>query len=92
MASGLAFTASGAFQALGDTRPSLIGGAVRLAVYAGSMVFLVTQPWSRLEHFWWAAAVASAAQAAVVILFLLRQMKTKLSGADRTAPAAASAE
>ena len=92
LASGLAFTASGAFQALGDTRPSLIGGVVRLAVYAGAMVFLVAQPWSRLEHFWWAAAIASTAQAAVVILFLLRQLKTKLSGADRTAPAVANAE
>lgn len=92
LASGLAFTASGAFQALGDTRPSLIGGVARLAVYAGAMVFLVAQPWSRLEHFWWAAAIASVAQAAVVILFLLRQLKTKLSGADRAPPIAANAE
>lgn len=78
LATGLVFTASGAFQALGDTRPALVGGVLRLGVYAGLMIFLVAQPWSKLEHFWWAAAFAAALQAVVAILFLLRQLKTRL--------------
>lgn len=80
LASGLVFTASGAFQALGDTRPALVGGVLRLAVYAGLMVFLVAQPWSRLEHFWWAAALAALLQAVVAMLFLRRQLRVKLAG------------
>lgn len=85
LATGLVFTASGAFQALGDTRPALAGGVLRLAVYAGLMIFLVAQPWSRLEHFWWAAALASALQAVVAVLFLLRQIKTRLPAQARLA-------
>lgn len=78
--SALIFTASGAFQALGDTRPALWGSLTRLMTFAGPAVWLSQQPWARLEHMWW-LSVTSVLLHALVVLWLLRnQLRAKLSG------------
>ncbi len=80
VATGLIFTASGTFQALGDTRPALVGGVLRLIVFTSTAFWLSAQPWARLEHLWWASAASALLQAGVALLFLRDQLKRKLSG------------
>ena len=88
VATGLIFTASGTFQALGDTRPALVGGVLRLIVFSSAAFWISAQPWARLEHLWWASAASALLHAVVALLFLRDQMKRKLSGlTPRGAPA-----
>lgn len=87
VATGLIFTASGTFQALGDTRPALAGGLLRLAVFVGGASWVAAQPWARLEHIWWVSAASAVVHMAVALLFLRRQLKVKLAGL--AAPASA---
>lgn len=86
VATGLIFIASGTFQALGDTRPALVGGVLRLMVFGGSAVWLSQQPWAKLEHMWWVSAGAAVLHAVVALLFLRRQMRLKLTGLLPPAP------
>lgn len=90
VATGLIFTASGTFQALGDTRPALVGGVLRLIVFTSTAFWLSAQPWAKLEHLWWASAASALLQAAVALLFLRDQLKRKLAGLSPGAPGAAS--
>ena len=78
--SALIFTASGAFQALGDTRPALIGSASRLITFAGPAIWLSTQPWARLEHVWILSATSVVLHATVVLWLLRGQLRKKLTG------------
>lgn len=88
IATGLIFTASGTFQALGDTRPALIGSASRLITFAGPAIWMSTQPWARLEHIWIASAISVAIHCLITLWFLARQLRLKLAG---LAPAVAEA-
>ncbi|WP_292124756.1 MATE family efflux transporter [Brevundimonas sp.] len=80
VATGLIFTASGTFQALGDTRPALVGGVLRLIGFTSAAFWISAQPWAKLEHLWWASAASALLQAAVALLFLRDQLKRKLTG------------
>ena len=80
VATGLIFTASGTFQALGDTRPALVGGVLRLIVFSSAAFWISAQPWARLEHLWWASAASALLHAVVALLFLRDQLKRKLTG------------
>ncbi|WP_426028437.1 MATE family efflux transporter [Brevundimonas sp. TWP2-3-4b2] len=80
VATGLIFTASGTFQALGDTRPALVGGLLRLIVFSAAAFWISAQPWARLEHLWWASAASALLHAVVALLFLRDQLKWKLAG------------
>ena len=80
VATGLIFTASGTFQALGDTRPALVGGVLRLIVFSSAAFWISAQPWARLEHLWWASAASALLHAVVALLFLRDQLKRKLAG------------
>lgn len=80
IATGLIFTASGTFQALGDTRPALIGSASRLITFAGPAIWMSTQPWARLEHIWIASAISVAIHCLITLVFLMRQLRLKLAG------------
>lgn len=80
VATGLIFTASGNFQALGDTRPALAGGLLRLAVFVCGALWVVNQPWAKLEHIWWVSVSAALVHAVVALLFLRHQLKVKLVG------------
>ncbi len=91
VATGLIFTASGTFQALGDTRPALVGGVLRLIVFTSAAFWISAQPWAKLEHLWWASAASALLQAAVALLFLRDQLKRKLTGLAPQAAAPAGA-
>lgn len=78
VAVGLAFTCSGMFQALGDTRPALISSATRLVTYAGPAAWLKMQPWVALHHFWYVSVASITVQAVVSFLLLRHQLHHKL--------------
>jgi putative MATE family efflux protein len=69
--SGLVFTCSGIFQALGNTWPALLSSGGRILTFVLPALWLSMQPWVRLEHFWY-VSVATVAFQAIVSLWLLQ--------------------
>ena len=86
--SALIFTASGTIQALGDTRPALVGSASRLITFAGPAIWLSMQPWARLEYVWMLSAASVVLHADIVLWLLRGQFRRKLDGLAPTAIAA----
>lgn len=87
LSTGIIFVASGAFQALGDTRPALWGSVSRLVTFAGPAIWLSNQPWATLEQVWWLSAGSVALHAGVALYLLQGQLKSKLGAI--AAPASA---
>lgn len=72
VATGIVFTCSGMFQALGNTVPSLAASATRLVTFVIPAVWLSGQAWFRLPHLWTVSVVTVALQA-VFAWWLLAQ-------------------
>ena len=68
---GIIFTCSGMFQALGNTWPALLSSGGRILTFVLPALWLSAQPWVRLEHYWY-LSVATVALQALVSLWLLR--------------------
>ncbi len=85
--SGLIFTCSGVFQALGNTLPSLFSSATRLVTYALPVAWLTTQPNYQLEQVWYLSIATAALQAVISVLLLRRQMRLQLGPPAATQPA-----
>jgi putative MATE family efflux protein len=68
---GIIFTCSGLFQAVGNTWPSLISSGARILTFCLPAIWLSKQPWIRLEHFWY-LSVATIVVQALMSLWLLR--------------------
>jgi MATE family, multidrug efflux pump len=85
--SGIIFTCSSMFQALGNTLPSLYSSATRLVTYSVPLIWVSTQPWFRLEHLWFLSVGTVMLQTIVSFTLLQRQMRTRL-GALTPAPVA----
>lgn len=78
--SGVIFTCSSLFQALGNTLPSLISSVTRLLTYAVPAIWLSAQPWFQIEHVWYVSVAATSLQVIVSLSLLRNQMRTQLSG------------
>jgi putative MATE family efflux protein len=78
-ASGIIFTCSSMFQALGNTVPSLISSATRLITYAVPAVWLSTQPGFELEHVWYLSVATMVLQTVISLWLLRNQMRTQLA-------------
>ena len=78
VATGLIFTASGTFQALGDTRPALFGSGSRLVTFAVPAIWMSAQPWARLEYVWWLSAASVALHMLIALWFLRRELRRKV--------------
>jgi putative MATE family efflux protein len=91
IANGLVFCCSGMFQALGNTVPSLISSAGRVLTFIVPAVWLSTQPWVKIDHFWY-VSVTSVTLQMIMSLWLLRgQLRSRLAfpaAAPARAPAA----
>lgn len=83
--SGIIFTCSGMFQAMGNTWPALASGASRLIIFGAPAVWLSMQPWFHLEQVWELSVVTVIVQAVVSFSLLQVEMRKKLAFA---APAA----
>jgi MATE family, multidrug efflux pump len=75
---GVVFTCSGAFQALGNTWPSLLSSICRLVFYAGVAIWLAMQPGFHLEQIWFVSVTAVCIQAAMSFGLLRREMRKRL--------------
>ena len=84
--SGLIFTCSGLFQALGNTVPALLSSATRLLVYALPLMWLTSQSNYQLEQVWYLSIAASVVQAVISVTLLRKQMRLQL-GSPATQPA-----
>ncbi|MGE0552490.1 MAG: MATE family efflux transporter [Gemmatimonadales bacterium] len=85
VATGLIFTCSSLFQALGNTLPSVLSGATRLVTFAVPAVWLSRRPGFELGQLW-LLSVATVALQACVSLGLLRLELARRLPAD-TSPA-----
>src|SRR5205823_10052664 len=72
IASGLVFVASSTFQAMGNTVPSLIASAVRIALVAIPGGLVARLPGFELRWLWW-LSVASVFVQLVLAMVLLRR-------------------
>ena len=79
VASGIIFTCSGMFQALGNTIPSLISSGSRLIIFAIPALLLAQRPGFNL-HQLWTLSVATVAMQAALSVWLLRQQLYKRFG------------
>jgi putative MATE family efflux protein len=68
---GIIFTCSGLFQAIGNTWPALLSSSARILTFCVPAVWLSMQPGVQLEHFWY-LSVASVVLQALMSLWLLR--------------------
>lgn len=77
VATGLIFTCSGLFQALGNTVPSLVSSASRLVTFAVPALLLAQRPGFRLRHVWWLSVLTMTAQAAFTLWLLNGEMRRR---------------
>lgn len=79
VASGLIFTCSGMFQALGNTWPSIVSSGTRLATFVVPALLLPHWSGFQIHHVWY-LSVATIALQLVLSLWLLRgQLRTRLA-------------
>jgi putative MATE family efflux protein len=78
IASGLIFSCSGLFQALGNTVPALLSSASRLVTFAVPAIWLSAQPGFELRQLWWLSVATLTLQAALSLWLLHRQFRQRL--------------
>jgi putative MATE family efflux protein len=79
VATGLIFTCSGMFQALGNTWPSLLSSASRLLTFVLPAVLMSRLPQFTLVHVWYLSVATVTLQALTSLALLLREFRRKLS-------------
>ena len=87
LASAVIFACSGTFQGLGNTLPSLIASAVRIALISGLALYAAAQPGFQLHEIWMLSVTTTLLQAGLLALFLRGEFKRRLA-----APPAMAAE
>src|SRR5215469_13550088 len=91
VATGLIFTCSGLFQALGNTWPSLLSSASRLLTFVLPVVLLSRQPHFSLTEVWYLSVATVTLQALTSFTLLMRESRRKLP-AQGTAERGAAAD
>ncbi len=86
VASGIIFTCSGMFQALGNTVPSLVSSASRIVSFAIPAIWLSSRPGFELRYLWYLSVATVLLQMTISLLLLRRELGRRLGG---EAPAAA---
>jgi Na+-driven multidrug efflux pump len=84
--SGIIFTCSGMFQAMGNTWPALLSGVSRLVLFAVPAIWLSNQPGFTLRQVWVTSVVTVILQAVFSCVLVQWEMRKKL--AFVSAPAA----
>lgn len=79
VASGLIFTCSGLFQALGNTLPALLSSATRLLTFVLPAVWLASRVDFELHHLWYLSVTSVGLQALCSLLLLRSESRRKLS-------------
>ena len=90
LATGLIFTCSGLFQALGNTWPSLLSSASRLLTFVVPAVLLSHEPHFALTQVWYLSVATVTLQALTSLMLLMWEFRRKL-GTPPTAGAVTAA-
>jgi putative MATE family efflux protein len=77
--SGIIFTCSGMFQAMGNTWPALLSGVSRLLIFAVPAVWLSSRPGFTLQQVWVTSVVTIVLQAVLSLALLRAEMRDKLA-------------
>lgn len=85
LAAGLVFVTSSMFQAMGNTKPSLVASAVRIVVVAIPTFVLSTRPGFRLTWVWYLTLVSVTLQLALSLWLLNREFRLRLARPGVTA-------
>ena len=92
VASGVIFTCSSMFQALGNTVPSVVSSGTRLLTFAIPAVYLSSRPGFQIRHIWFLSVATVALQLIVSLLLLRREFRKRLGPQEATlAPSPAGA-
>ncbi|HLY52024.1 MAG TPA: MATE family efflux transporter [Steroidobacteraceae bacterium] len=83
LATGLIFTCSGLFQALGNTWPSLASSASRLFTFVLPAVLLSTLPHFSLTEVWYLSVTTVTLQALTSLWLLRREFRRRLGAAPQ---------
>jgi putative MATE family efflux protein len=78
VATGIIFTCSGMFQALGNTWPSLLSTGSRVVTFVIPAIWLSRQPNFRLEHLWYLSVGTVTLQAVTSLWLLATQFRRRL--------------
>jgi putative MATE family efflux protein len=78
VANGVIFCCSSMFQALGNTWPTIVSSALRLALFIGPAAWLSTLAGFELRHIWYVSVASMFIQAVVACLLLRREFRHKL--------------
>jgi putative MATE family efflux protein len=77
--SAVVFVCSSMFQALGNTRPTLLSSASQLVAYCLPIMWLTSQREYTLEQVWYLLIASSLARTALTLALLWRQMRLHLA-------------
>jgi Na+-driven multidrug efflux pump len=86
VASGLIFSCSGMFQALGNTWPSILSSATRLVTFVAPALAAAQLPGFRLEHVWYLSVASVALQLGTSLWLLRGQLRARLAFAAGGTP------
>jgi putative MATE family efflux protein len=78
VATGLIFTCSGMFQALGNTVPALLSSASRLVTFVLPLLLISRLPGFELHHAWWLSVGTTTLQALFSLWLLRREFARRL--------------
>jgi putative MATE family efflux protein len=76
---GIIFTCSGMFQAMGNTWPALLSGVSRLVLFAVPAIWLSSRPGFTLSQVWVTSVITIIVQAALSYLLVQHEMRKKLA-------------
>lgn len=76
-AQGVIFTASGMFQAIGNTVPAMISSATRVVTFAVPAWWMSKRPEFELRHLWYLSMATVALQAVVSVSLLHREWRKR---------------
>ncbi len=79
VASGIVFSCSGMFQALGNTWPSILSSALRLVTYTVPALIWSRLPGFALENVWHLSVATMTLQACLSVWLLRRQLAIRLA-------------
>jgi Na+-driven multidrug efflux pump len=79
VATGLIFTCSGMFQALGNTVPSLVSSGSRILLFVAPARWLSTQPGFTLRRLWLLSVASVAIQAGISLWLLRMELRERLN-------------
>jgi len=82
VASGIIFTCSGMFQALGNTVPAVISTATRLITFVLPAIWLSRQPHFHIEQVWYLSVATMTLQAITSLLLVRWQIRKRLQFED----------